>query len=413
MRWRPCTQVLKRVIQDHVSLTIAFEEITTNPEQKAVCYGVLRWFFQLDFILGTLLHKPLKQKNQLVTFYLYIGLFQLLHSHHPAHAIVFEIVNEIKQTRFQWATGLVNKILRQCITQKESLIQKITEHEIARYAHPAWMIDLMSPTTLDANNQPAPMTLRVNLQKISRADYFELLQIQGIGAVLLPNSPTAIQLDTPVDVSELPHFALGFCSVQDEAGQEVAAKMQLKPGLSVLDACAAPGSKTTHLLEAEPRLAKLVALDIDPLRLQKIKVNVARLGLSQTGLSILAADALDTKTWWDGNLFDRILIDAPCSASGVIRRHPDIKVLRHPEDLTALSARQLALLKTLSPLLDPKGLIVYATCSVFSQENEQVIEQFIQSHDFKIVDQQKFPTTMNGSDGFFTTTLVNAHSNCI
>ncbi len=409
----PCLNILRRVFKHHESLTACFNTTSLTPEQKAVCYGVMRWYIQLDFILAELLHEPIKEKNLVVTLYLYIGLFQILAADRPPYAIVTEIVAQIKQSKFRWAAALANKVLRKFSDELDTIRQHIATNQVASYAHPQWMCARMSLETLEANNQQAPMTLRVNALQTTRGEYIKKLRAAGIQAQVLTSSPNAIQLDQPVSVQQLPDFALGACSVQDEAGQLIAAKLVLKPGLRVLDACAAPGSKTCHILEAEPYLQQLVAIDIDATRLQKITDNIQRLQLSPTNVSLIATDALAVKTWWDGKPFDRILIDAPCSASGVIRRHPDIKLLRRESDLADLQHRQLQLLLALSPLLHQDGLLIYSTCSVFREENSAVIEQFIEKSGFVLREEQQLFPQKNGHDGFYISTLTcfyNTHA---
>lgn len=405
MKLTPCIKVLKNVIKRHQSLTDSFVEFDVNAEQKAVCYGVIRWYFELQYLLNMLLNEPLKEKNLPVALYIYCGLFQLLHGNMPDYAVVKEIVANIKQSKFRWAAGLANKILRQCVDQKENLLQALKNHPVAHFAHPQWMIDRLSPEVLHANNHQAPMTLRVNLTKLPRSKYLKMLMENDIAAKPLDSSNAAIQLKEPVLVSRLPGFEAGLVSVQDEAGQLVNDALVLEPNLRVLDACCAPGSKTGHILEAQPQLDALVAIDSDPQRLQKVAETIERLDLNQSMVTLIAADAGDTQDWWDGKLFDRILLDVPCSASGVIRRHPDIKILRRESDIAALQQRQLTLLEKLAPLLAPGGLLIYSTCSVFAAENTDVVTLFCKQHNLTLTGERQLYPEVGGHDGFYIAVL--------
>jgi 16S rRNA (cytosine967-C5)-methyltransferase len=253
----------------------------------------------------------------------------------------------------------------------------------AIYSHPAWMIGKIKKhypaqleDILDANNQHPPFSLRVNQQRISREDYLEKLVADGLSAQSIPETLSGIILEEAIDVLQLPGFSEGEVSVQDGAAQLAAELLELAPEQHVLDACAAPGGKTAHILELQPTVT-CVAVDHDPERLASVTENLERLNLSAT---CIAADVAETDKWWDGKLFDRILLDAPCSASGVIRRHPDIKLLRRPTDIPALAKIQLELLEAVWSLLKPGGLLLYATCSVFVDENVQVLKSFLTLH---------------------------------
>jgi len=257
------------------------------------------------------------------------------------------------------------------------------------------------------------MHLRVNINKITRDDYLKLLTSQNIVAHSSPYNACGITLATPQDVNALPGFQQGLVSIQDIAAQFAAELLELKPKLRVLDACAAPGGKTAHILENEPHLTMVLALDIDNNRLQLIAQNLKRLHLSTANITLLRADVQQPTTWWDGKQFDRILLDAPCSATGVIRRHPDIKLLRNASDITKLAKKQYAMLHTLWPLLADGGILVYATCSVIPEENSKNIARFLQTHvnaQEKLIQhnwgiaaqhgRQLFPENL-GTDGFY------------
>ncbi|MCF7980880.1 MAG: 16S rRNA (cytosine(967)-C(5))-methyltransferase RsmB [Pseudomonadales bacterium] len=348
---------------------------------QALCYGVCRWQLKLNCLVQKLLDKPLKQKDTNIHALLLLGLYQLLYMRIPAHAAVSETVQACTTLGKPWARGLINAVLRRFQRDQEELQAELSASPEYQYSHPSWLLTRLKqawPNSWEdicvANNTQAPMTLRVNQQKIRREDYLHLLANNGIDAHCCRWSSSGIQLSHASAVNKLPQFDQGVVSVQDEAAQIAASLMELESGLRVLDACAAPGGKTCHLLEQEPELAELVALEYDNQRLIKIKENLERLGLNAT---LVEGDATSPENWWDKQPFDRILLDAPCSAIGVIRRHPDIKLLRRNADIDKLASQQLAMLEVLWPLLKPGGLLLYATCSILPEENEQLIKQFI------------------------------------
>lgn len=350
---------------------------------QQLCYGVLRWHPQLDAISQQLLAKPLKAKDGDIAALLLCGLYQLRDLRIPSHAALSETVNATKTLGKQWAKGLINASLRNYQRQYKELEQVLQQSDSAKYAHPDWLINKFKqdwpeewPAILDASNQQPPMMLRVNKLQTSRKDYLQQLLNNTIQAHEIEGCPEGLLLEKPCDVFQLPEFSNGAVSVQDGAAQHVAALLDIKPNLRILDSCAAPGGKTCHILEQGPE-NDVVALDIAPNRLLQIQQNTDRLNLTA---NLIASDAADTEQWWDGQLFDRILIDAPCSGTGVIRRHPDIKLLRRPEDISALAEQQSELLNKLWPLLKPDGLLIYTTCSALKQENEQQIELFLQQH---------------------------------
>jgi 16S rRNA (cytosine967-C5)-methyltransferase len=278
------------------------------------------------------------------------------------------------------ARGLVNAVLRRYLRERADLERQCESDEVARFSHPAWLIDSIRQdwpaefeSILTANNQRPPFWLRVNRHRNSLAEYLERLRQAGIGAATDSAFPDAVLLDEPRSVSEVPGFDEGLVSVQDAAAQRAADLMQLEPGQRVLDACAAPGGKTAHMLERCQNLGGLVALDSAASRLDLIRQNLRRLGLAA---ELVTGDAREPGTWFDGRRFDRVLVDAPCSATGVIRRHPDIKLLRRAEDLGPLTATQSTMLDALWPLVEPGGLLVYATCSVLRAENLEVVASF-------------------------------------
>ncbi len=359
-----------------------------DPRQAALAqnlaYGTLRWYQRLEWVLQQLLEKPLKAKDADVQALLLVGLYQLLQLETPAHAAVSETVEAVGLLGKSWARALVNAVLRNAVRQRSPLLARAENDAVARWSHPQWWLERVRrdwpedwQRLLEADNAHPPLTLRVNLLQGSRAAYLERLAAQGLSARPLDSSPTALEMDTPVGVDKLPGFAAGAVSVQDGAAQLAAPLLRLQDGQRVLDACAAPGGKTGHLLESGLALSELVAIDNDSRRLEKIGENLRRLQLSA---QCVCADAAAPDTWWDGVPFERILLDAPCSASGVVRRHPDIKLLRRPQDLAALAREQLRLLQALWPLLASGGILLYVTCSVFKQENSEVVQAFVERH---------------------------------
>ncbi len=352
---------------------------------QAMSYGVIRLYPRLRFIANQLISKPLKSKDQDVVLLILSGLYQLIEMRIPDHAAVSETVKITKALKKPWAKNLVNAVLRNYQRQSGVINNKIDKNAEAKYAHPFWWIKRIKKhwaeesrwqQILLANNQNPPMTLRLNTQHIKRTDYLQLLQKQEIAATEAKHSPSAIYLEKPVQVNLLPLFEEGKVSVQDEAAQLAAILLNPLKGERILDACAAPGGKTIHLLERESEI-DLVALDIEESRLQKVQENLDR---CQLKAQLLVANAFDPGSWWDKKAFDRILLDAPCSASGVIRRHPDIKLLRHEDDIAKLVHDQAQILDALWPLLKSGGMLLYATCSVLAEENTLQIQHFLKKH---------------------------------
>lgn len=381
--------VLARVLQEGQSLSSLLPHSfhTLPPERRALaqelCYGTLRWAPRLQALLALLLDKPLKSKDSDIHCLMLLGLYQLAYMDIPPHAAVSETVAVTGLLKKGWAKGLVNAVLRRFQREQTDLERKIETDPFAASAHPAWLLQLLQQAwpdkwqaIVDANNQRPPMVLRVNRKRISRNDYLIQLQSEGLAASPSPHAPEALILDRAVNVEQLPGFAGGSVSVQDSAAQLAAHLVAPRAGMRVLDACAAPGGKTGHLLEICDDI-EVIALDIEEKRLQRVGENLHRLGLRAT---LLAADAARAD-WWDGRPFDRILLDAPCSATGVIRRHPDIKLLRQPEDIPRLVALQAAILENLWPMLAPGGMLVYATCSILPQENAGQLANFLARHD--------------------------------
>jgi 16S rRNA (cytosine967-C5)-methyltransferase len=400
----------------------------SDPRQRALAqeltFGTLRWCYRLEAVLNRLLKKPLKKKDREVHALLLVGLYQLLYLQMPPHAAVSETVGVARQLGKEWAAGLVNGVLRHAQRQSGALLESADGLALSRWSHPDWWIKRLQQDwpqdwqhILEANNQRPPMLLRVNVSRTDRSAYLQQLKQAGIEAKPSPFPDTAIRLEEPVPVDSLPGFSHGLVSVQDAAAQLSAPLLKLESGQRVLDACAAPGGKTGHMLESVSDLGALIAIDSDERRLIKVRENLRRL---QFNAELIAADARDPESWWDGEPFDRILLDAPCSASGVVRRHPDIKLLRQAGDLQTLSQQQQRLLDALWPLLASGGILLYVTCSVFKQENSDSLRAFLDRHDDAAelplrvqwgealpVGRQLLPGEQ-GTDGFYFARLIKA-----
>lgn len=349
---------------------------------QELCFGTLRWYSRLDAIAKQLLEKPLKGKYQSVHSLLLVGIYQLLYTRIPAHAALAETVNACKLLKADPFKGMVNGVLRNVQRQQDELTAKVDALPQLRLAHPNWLVKRLQKAypeqwqdILEANNQHPPMWIRVNQTHHSREDYLALLQKNGQEAEPDNLADSALRLARPADVMTLPGFELGHSSVQDAAAQMAAQLLDAAPGETILDACAAPGGKTAHILERQPALAQLVAVDMDGERLKRVHQNLERIGLQAT---VIQGDAAQPADWWQGIAFDRILLDAPCSATGVIRRHPDIKWLRRPDDIAQLAALQAQILDALWQQLKPGGTLLYATCSILPDENSSQIKAFLQ-----------------------------------
>ena len=346
-----------------------------------LAFGTARWQPRLSALAAKLLQKPFKAADADVEALLLVGLYQLLYTRVPAHAAIGETVGCADKLKKPWAKALLNAVLRRAQRESEGLLAELEHDPVVRTAHPRWLqksLKAFWPQQWEAicaaNNAHPPMILRVNRRHHRRDAYLQLLSEAGIDAAPCVYSVDGIVLQAATDVRSLPGFAEGWISVQDEAAQLAADLLDLAPGQRVLDACCAPGGKTCHILEVEKDLGGVVAVDLEAKRLVRVRENLARLGLSA---ELIAADGRDTATWWDGKPFQRILLDAPCSATGVIRRHPDIKLTRQPDDIAALAVLQGELLDALWPTLEVGGILLYATCSTLPTENTEVIQAFL------------------------------------
>jgi len=350
---------------------------------QQLCYGTLRQAPRLLALLNQLLDRPVRKRDRDVQGLLLVGLYQLESTRVPDHAAVDATVGAARALQKHWARGLVNAVLRRFLRERATLLAGLDP--AAGAAHPDWLYRALCaqwPHALqdivDAGNAQPPMTLRVNRLRISRTDYLAQLAAAGIDARPGALADSAVYLAAAADVSALPGFGEGLVSVQDETAQLAAALLAPGEGEHILDACAAPGGKACHILEVQPALGRLVAMDVDGARLARVADNLQRLGLQA---DLAEGDAASPPAALAAARFDRILVDAPCSASGVVRRHPDVKLLRRESDLDSFAERQLAILRGLWPLLKPGGRLLYATCSILEQENAAVVARFIDSND--------------------------------
>jgi len=397
---RNLNQLLSEALRKHAAF---------SPQERGalqdLCYGTLRYYGQLNTILDELLSKPLQDTR--LRDLLLVALYQLHYSKAADHAVVDHAVRATKKINAA-AGGLVNAVLRNFLRRQSELIQLAAKTDEGRYSYPQWWINTVkaqygeqASAILDAGNQHPPMTLRVNQRHMTSAAYLAQLTASNIEAQLI--SPRAIWLKSPVVVDKLPGFFEGIVSVQDAGAQYAAELLDVHEGMRVLDACSAPGGKAAHLLEAHD--IDLVAVDKDDYRLERVRENLQRIKLEAT---LICGDAAESASWWDGRPFERILADVPCSASGVVRRHPDIKWLRRASDIESFAGQQEQILESLWSLLARDGKLLYATCSVFARENQQVIDTFLSRHK----DARQIPLAANGlnngqllpndqHDGFF------------
>ncbi len=375
-----------------LDVAIATNENRISPKDRSLlrmlCYGALRQHWELQSWITQLLNRPLKRRDSVIQSLLSVGLFQLNDTRIPDHAAVSQTVEAARQLRRPKLAGVVNACLRRF--QRENIAARPAADEEARWNHPQWLIDTLRndwpddcERILAANNDRAPMWLRANASRNSALEYKERLDAAEITSELMPAIPDALCLSKPHLVDELPGFEDGDVSVQDAAAQ-IAARWLLRNARGrILDACAAPGGKTGHLLELAGDAITLTAVERDLSRIASINENLSRIGQSAT---IICADASTTHDWWNGAPFDGILLDAPCSGTGVIRRHPDIKLLRRASDIHDLSELQGALLAALWPLLAPGGRLLYVTCSTLVAENDTPVQRFLESHDDAVED---------------------------
>jgi len=388
-RWS-ALRAINKVLERNLSLDQALaEELPSldNPSDRALAqrltYATLRWLSALEAIADALLNKPLPGKHADIRRLLCLGLVQLWREDMPAYAAINSTVDLCRRLRKPWARGLVNAVLRAFQRSDPEDLERILADDAHRYALPPWLLADWQQDwpgewrELAAASLPEPpQWLRVNRLRVERRQYLETLAAAGIEATPGPG-PADLRTTSPLPVERLPGFIDGHVSVQDTSAQMAVPLLELRPGQHVLDACAAPGGKTCQMLESEPRLARLLTLDRSDERLRRLHDNLARLGLD---CDSRAADAARPGEWWDGQPFDRILLDAPCTGTGVIRRHPDIKWRLRPADPARLAGVQSGLLAALWPLLRRGGMLLYVTCSVCARENTRVIDDFLRQH---------------------------------
>ncbi|QPB41685.1 16S rRNA (cytosine(967)-C(5))-methyltransferase RsmB [Rodentibacter haemolyticus] len=415
-------QVILQVLDEGKSLSSLIPEIQSSVEAQdlpflqEICFGVCRVLPRLEQIIKRLVDKPLKGKTRIVHCLLLVGLYQLLYMRVPPHAAVDEAVNATKSLKADSFRGLVNGVLRRFLREQEKILAEVDKHW--QTLHPEWLVNKLKKAypnwrdIINANNQKPPMWLRVNTQKNSAENYRTLLMNMAISAES-STSPNALRLTSPIAVQKLPQFMEGAVTVQDLNAQWAATLLEPQNDEWILDACAAPGGKTTHILELAPQ-AKVIALDVEAHRLKRVEENLDR--LNQQAI-VVCGDASQPDKWLaeieqSAVKFDRILLDAPCSATGVIRRHPDIKWLRQETDIAQLAELQKKILKALWAKLKPNGILLYATCSVLPDENLDQINAFLAEQkdaellplpftDDKSAVGFQFIPQENGGDGFY------------
>lgn len=381
-------RLVQQVISCGRSLAEALPSVTSiDARERALVqeltFGTVRWYLRLSHALDLLLDRPLPDKHADVRALLCVGLYQLAFTRIPDYAAVSATVDAARHMKKPWSGKLINAVLRSYLRRREELERGLEGDAEAQFAHPRWLLDKIKqawrddwPAIITANNQRPPLTLRVNVTRTDRDAYLNQLNDAGVTGQPSPVSDTGIRLDQTTDVSALPGYGDGLFSVQDDAAQLAAPLLQLADRQRVLDACAAPGGKAAAILEHAN--CELLAIDISAERIIRLRENLARLDLKA---ELLTADAADPASWWDNRSFDRILIDAPCSGSGVIRRHPDIKLLRQSRDIDELGRLQQRLLRALWPLLRRGGKLLYATCSILPEENAEQMQRFLAVHD--------------------------------
>ncbi len=353
---------------------------------RHLAYGVCRWLNSLEWLASRLLRMPLKKRDKDIHRLILIGLFQLKHDGTAPYAAINETAECARLAGKGWAVAVINAVLRRFQRERQQWMDQLGSQP-ERFAHPTWLLQKIQadwpddwPEIVRANNHAAPLWLRINRSRQEQDEIASLLNNSGFTVAKHPSAPDAVMLSPPAPVAGIPGFSEGLISVQDPAAQLAVDLLELDDHLRVLDACAAPGGKTCHILERFPKI-EMTAIDLNPSRLAQVRENLDRLGFAhRAGLKLLAGDAADPPTWWDGAMYQRILLDAPCTATGVIRRHPEIKWLRTTEQLEKVVRKQERLLQQLWPLLAPGGILVYATCSILVDENSRQINRFMAKH---------------------------------
>lgn len=414
-------QLIERVVDKGESLSAILPGAQKTLADKdgallqELCFGVMRTLPQLEALIGKLMERTLTGKQRVLHYLIMVGLYQLLYTRVPAHAALAETVAGAEVLKRTALKGLINGVLRQFQRQQEELVAAVDQGP-QRYWHPGWLLKRLQTAwpdrwqqIVDANNQRPPMWLRVNRQHHSRDAWLNLLQAED-KAAFPADAPDALRLESPAPVSQLPGFDQGWVTVQDLSAQRCALLLEPQNNEAILDLCAAPGGKTTHILEIAPH-ANVLAVDIDQQRLTRVHENLQRLGMQA---EVRQGDGRTPAEWCGDQQFDRILLDAPCSATGVIRRHPDIKWLRRDRDIPELAVLQREILNAVWPRLKSGGTMIYATCSILPEENHQQIAAFLAEHDDAAAEPlpegqingwQVFPS-VDGGDGFFYAKLI-------
>ncbi len=415
-------QAVEQVLEQGQSLSQVLPVLQQKVSDKdrallqELCFGVLRTLPQLDWLINKLMSRPMTGKQRTVHYLIMVGFYQLLHTRIPPHAALAETVEGAVVIKRPQLKGLINGVLRQFQRQQETLLEEFSSSD-ARFLHPSWLLKRLQkayPTKwqaiIDANNARPPMWLRVNRNHHTRDSWLTLLAEAGMEGHPHADYPDAVRLESPASVLALPGFDQGWVTVQDASAQGCMTFLEPQNGERILDLCAAPGGKTTHILEVAPE-AEVLAVDVDEQRLSRVYDNLKRLGMKA---EVKQGDGRTPAQWCGDRQFDRILLDAPCSATGVIRRHPDIKWLRRDRDIAELAKLQAEILDAIWPHLKQGGTLVYATCSVLPEENSQQVAAFLtRTPDARLSvtgtpehpGQQNLPGAEDG-DGFFYAKLI-------
>ncbi|MGX9739678.1 16S rRNA (cytosine(967)-C(5))-methyltransferase RsmB [Pseudocitrobacter corydidari] len=415
-------QTVEQVVEQGQSLSNVLPAMQQKVSDKdkallqELCFGVLRTLSQLEWFIHKLMSRPMTGKQRTVHYLIMVGIYQLLYTRIPAHAALAETVEGAVVIKRQQLKGLINGVLRQFQRQQDELQAEFAQTEV-RYLHPSWLVKRIKKAypqqweaILEANNQRPPMWLRVNRNHHTRDAWLTLLAEAGLTGFPHADYPDAVRLETPAPVHALPGFDEGWVTVQDASAQGCMTYLQPENGEQILDLCAAPGGKTTHILEVAPE-ANVMAVDVDEKRLSRVYDNLKRLGMKAT---VKQGDGRFPEQWCGEQQFDRILLDAPCSATGVVRRHPDIKWLRRDRDIPELAQLQAEILTATWAHLKPGGTLVYATCSILPEENSEQIAAFLQHTPDAVLSEtgtpeqpgkQNLPGAEEG-DGFFYAKLI-------
>ena len=378
-------QAIEQVVEQGQSLSNVLPALQQKVSDKdkallqELCFGVLRTLSQMEWLINKLMSRPMTGKQRTIHYLIMVGFYQLLYTRVPPHAALAETVEGAVAIKRPQLKGLINGVLRQFQRQQEALLAEFATSE-SRFLHPDWLLKRLQKaypqqweSIVEANNLRPPMWLRVNRNHHSRDAWLALLEASGQQGFPHSDYPDAVRLASPAPVQALPGFDQGWVTVQDASAQGCMNFLEPQNGEQILDLCAAPGGKTTHILEVAPE-ASVLAVDVDEQRLSRVYDNLKRLGMKA---QVKQGDGRFPSQWCGDQQFDRILLDAPCSATGVIRRHPDIKWLRRDRDIPELVQLQSAILDAIWPHLKPGGTLVYATCSVLPEENSLQIAGFL------------------------------------